>query len=350
MMSYFKYFILTILILVPFLSFSQVTVPIIKNLSEIDKTQIGIRNYWLEMGTNTYNFPILIPVVVIQGDSSGPTLGLTAAIHGDELNGIPIIHELISSIDFKHLKGRIIAIPGVNAYSIQNDQRRFIDDEDLNRIFPGTIDGDRSQQYAYKINQKVLPSFNIHIDMHTASFGRINSMYARVDSSNDTLRILAKLQQPDIILNSKGASLIGTKTSSTMREVAIAQGMQSITIEYGNPQVFQGEMTDRGVKGVLNTLAWLKMYGSIDIDKFEDHAIYCKKSYWIHMEEGGFLEVPVALKQHLKKGDKIAFVRNAFGSIIKEYFAPEDGVVIGKSTNPANMSGGRIIHLGIKQE
>jgi predicted deacylase len=348
-MKFFKYFILTLFLLVSFLSFSQEIVPIIKNLSEINNKQIGVQNYWLEMGTNTYNFPILIPVVVIQGSSNGPTLGLTAAIHGDELNGIPIIHELISSIDAKRLIGRIIAIPGVNAYSIQNDQRRFIDDEDLNRIFPGKIDGDRSQQYAYKINERVLPSFSIHIDMHTASFGRVNSMYARVDSSNDTLRILAKLQQPDIILNSKGASTLGANTSSTMREEATAKGMQSITIEYGNPQVFQGEMTDRGVKGVLNTLAWLNMYGTIDIDKFEDNAIYCKKSYWIYMEEGGFLEVTVALKQHLQKGDKIAIVRNAFGSIIKEYFAPEGGVVIGKSTNPANMSGGRIIHLGIEQ-
>ena len=348
-MKLFKYFVSSFLFLVPLLISSQETVPIIKNLSEINNKQIGVQNYWLEMGTNTYNFPILIPVVVIQGSSNGPTLGLTAAIHGDELNGIPIIHELISSIDAKRLKGRIIAIPGVNAYSIQNDQRRFIDDEDLNRVFPGKIDGDRSQQYAYKINERVLPSFNIHIDMHTASFGRVNSMYARVDASNDTLRILAKLQRPDIILNSKGASTVGTKTSSTMREEATAKGMQSITIEYGNPQVFQGDMTDRGVKGVLNTLAWLNMYGTIDLDKFEDKAIYCKKSYWIYMEEGGFLEVTVALKQHLKKGDKIAIVRNAFGTIAKEYFAPENGVVIGKSSNPANMSGGRIIHLGIEQ-
>ena len=347
-MKYSNYFILTFLLLISFLSFSQKVVPIIKNLSEINKEQIGTQNYWLEMGTNTYNFPILIPVVVIQGSSNGPTLGLTAAIHGDELNGIPIIHKLLSSIDAKRLKGRIIALPGVNAYSIQNDQRRFIDDEDLNRIFPGKIDGDRSQQYAYKINERVLPSLNIHIDMHTASFGRVNSMYARVDSSNDTLRILAKLQQPDIILNSKGASTVGAKTSSTMREEATAKGMQSITVEYGNPQVFQRDMTERGVKGVLNTLAWLNMYGTIDIAKFEDNAIYCKKSYWIYMEEGGFLEVPVALKQHLQKGDKIAIVRNAFGSIIKEYFSPEDGVVIGKSTNPANMSGGRIIQLGIE--
>ena len=89
------------------------------------------------------------------------------------------------------------------------------------------------------------------------------------------------------------------------------------------------------------------MYGNIELQKLEDKAIYCKKSYWIYMEEGGFLEVTVALNQKLVKGENIATVRNAFGEIIKEYIAPENGIVIGKSSNPANMSGGRIIHLGI---
>ena len=342
-------FILVFLIVFPLCSQGQELAPIIKNLSEIDHNKPGINKYWLEMGTNTYNFPMLAPVIVIQGENSGPTLGLTAAIHGNELNGIAIIHRLVDSINTKTLKGRIIAIPGINAFSIQIDERRFIDEEDLNRNFPGKKDGNRSEQYAYKISERILPFFDVHIDMHTASFGRVNSLYARIDASNDTLITLAKLQQPDIILNSKGASSVGPSASKTMRGQAGNKGMQSITVEYGNPQVYQEEMITRGVTGVLNALAWLDMYGTINLKDFNDTAIYCKKSYWIYMDEGGFLEVVVELNQQLKKGEKIAIVRNAFGDVIKEYVAPEDGVVIGKSTNPTNMSGGRIIHLGILQ-
>ena len=185
--------------------FGQNNVSIIRNLNEIKTSKSGVYNYWLEMGANTYGQPFLIPVIVVQGKSSGPTLGLTAAIHGNELNGIPIIHELVESIDPEFLKGRIVAVPGINAVSIQSDERRFIDEEDLNRNFPGKENGNRSQQYAFKIKERVLPSFNYLIDMHTASFGRTNTLYARADSSNDTIRKMAELQGADIILNSKGS-------------------------------------------------------------------------------------------------------------------------------------------------
>lgn len=322
--------------------------PEILNLSDVQIKKSGVYNYWLKMGSNTYGKSNSIPVIVIQGDTPGPTLGLTAAIHGNELNGIPIIHQLVESINYNKLKGRVIAIPGLNAISIQNDRRRFIDEEDLNRNFPGKEKGNRSQQYAYKIKERVLPSFDFMIDMHTASFGRVNTMYARADVSNDTLRKLAKLQGADIILNSKGMPSFGgvSKSTRTMRAEAVLQGTPCITVEYGNPQVFQNNIISRGLKGIYNTLKWLKMYpGEIEQSTFETS--HCKKSYWIYMNEGGFLEVLVDLNQHINSGSKIAVVKDAFGTIINEYFAPEDGIVIGKSTNPTNMSGGRIIHLGI---
>lgn len=339
---------LIFIILNGLVGYAQKSLPVLTNLSEIDNSITGINNYWLEMGSDTFGKPILIPVVVLQGLTSGPTLGLTAAIHGNELNGIAIIHKLVETIDVKLLKGRIIAIPGLNAVSIALDQRRFVDDEDLNRNFPGKQTGNRSEQYAYKISERILPVFDFHIDMHTASFGRTNTMYARADTSNDTILALAKLQGADIILNSKGTPSFGNTSASsrTMRAETGLKGSLSITVEYGNPQVYQKEMVSRGLQGVYNSMVYLKMYsGTIEESTYP--TTYCKKSYWIYMEEGGFLEVMVELNQQLKKGDKIAVVKNAFGQELKVYFAPENGIVIGKSSNPANMSGGRIIHLGI---
>jgi hypothetical protein len=327
-------------------------VPIIQNLESLPQQAPGIHHYWLEMGTNTYGYPTLVPVMLMQGSSVGPCLGLTAAIHGNELNGIPIIHRLFAELDPNQLTGSILAIPGLNAVSIQLDRRRFPDEEDLNRNFPGKANGDESQQYVHKIKERILPAFDVLLDMHTASFGRINSLYVRADLREDSLRILASLQQPDLILNSLGGPSTGMVSSSlrTMRGEATLMGIPCVTIEYGDPQVFQEEMVERGLQGVRNTLAWLGMYGEKPPVQAEEPMIYCQKSYWIYMEEGGFLEVHVAVKQLLQAGEKIATVRNAFGEIIREYSAPEAGVVIGKSTNPTNMSGGRIIHLGILRQ
>ncbi|MTI39209.1 succinylglutamate desuccinylase/aspartoacylase family protein [Fulvivirga lutimaris] len=328
--------ILIVLIILPFIASAQKNAPLIKSLDELDEARGTITNYWLEMGTDNYGAPIKIPVIYIQGVENGKTLGLTAAIHGDELNGIGIIHQLLETIDVSKLSGNIIAIAGLNAYALQNDQRRFIDDEDLNRNFPGKKNGHNSQQYAYKITENILPYFDFLIDMHTASFGRTNTMYARADMSNDTLRSLAEMQHADIILNSKEAT--AGSGGQTMRATANQLGIPSITVEYGNPQVYQEVMINRGNQGIFNTLKWLKMYNDWQIPRPAQKVTYCKKSYWIYMEEGGFLEVTVELNQKVRKGEKIAVVKNAFGEVINTYLAPEDGIVIGKSTNPSNIS------------
>lgn len=183
--------------------------------------------------------------------------------------------------------------------------------------------------------------------MHTASFGRVNSFYARGALNDTTIKKMTMLQNADIILANKGVPSFGKKSTATrtMRAEAMSKGIPSIMVEYGSPQVFQPKMIERGTKGIHNLLIWLKMQPKKIIEKNE--SVICKKSYWIYIKEGGYLEIHAELTQLLKKGELIATLRNPFGEIIKEYFCPENGIVIGKSTNPINMSGGRILHLGI---
>jgi len=122
-------------------------------------------------------------------------------------------------------------------------------------------------------------------------------------------------------------------------------GIPTITVEYGNPQVFQPKMIERGKLGVTNIMSWLRMIPQKQ--SIVTAPIYCKKSYWIYLDQGGYLELTVALNQIVEAQELIAILRNPFGDIIKKYYAPEKGIVIGKTSNPINMSGGRIIHLGI---
>lgn len=307
-----------------------------------------VHKLWLQLGEDAFGNSMRVPILIAKGTKKGSVLGLTAAIHGNELNGIPIIHEVFDTLDVDNLKGILIAVPGLNPAGMFNDQRRFIDQEDLNRNFPGKAKGNRSQQMAYQINQKIISLFDFQIDMHTASFGRENSMYARADMDNDTLAAMAKLQEPDIILSNKGKPSFGPGSSVTMRASAIARGIHSITVEYGNPQVYQQEMIARGKKGILNLMYWLKMIESNVV--IAAPKIVCSKSYWIYTDKGGLLEIPLTLNEKVHEGQVIGILRTPFGDVIKQYFAPENGIVIGKSTNPINMSGGRIIHLGILKD
>ena len=305
------------------------------------------QNIWLKISENALGTDIVIPVIILKGDSDKPVLGITAAIHGDEINGTSIIHHLTDKVDVNKLKGTIVAFPVLNPEGYLLNQRDDINQEDLNRIFPGKAAGTESEQFVYQLKDKVLKDPEFLIDIHTASFGRINSMYVRADLTNDTLATFAALFQPDVILDSKEASVgIITSASKTLRQEATDKGIRCITLEAGNPQVLQSDMISRGTSGILRIMSYLKMLPEAT-SPVKSKPLYCKKSYWVYTTKGGILEVMPGLNQVLKKGDLIAVQKDIFGNISQKYFSPEDGVVIGKSTNPVAGAGGRILHLGI---
>lgn len=327
---------------------SQIDIAVIKEI-DIQKAPKGkVTKYWLHLMDNGMSQPIYVPILIARGVEEGPTLGMVAAIHGNELNGIPIIQQVFQKIDPQQLKGTVLGVPGINVISLNQDRRRFVDEEDLNRNFPGKEKGNRSQQYVFKIRQKILPHFDYLVDMHTASFGRTNSLYVRADLRNETIAQMAKLQDCDIILNSKGIPSTGDAIAMlrTFRAEAMLQGIPTITVEYGNPQVYQPEITKRGINGIQNLMAWLKITDT-PIQNFPTQPVVCKKSYWMYVDKGGLLEIPVSLTEMVKKNQVIGILRNPFGDVLEEYLAPEDGIVIGKSSNPVNMEGGRILHFGI---
>lgn len=130
--------------------------------------------------------------------------GLTAAVHGNELNGVPCIHRLMSAIDAHKLKGTMVAVPVVNTTGYVSYQRTFRDGKDLNRSFPGKIGGMPSQVFCFNFLQRILKNFHFHIDLHTASFGRINSFYVRVNMNDPDTAKMAELMRPQIMLHNSG--------------------------------------------------------------------------------------------------------------------------------------------------
>lgn len=314
-------------------------IPIIKRikLNEYKNNTLSYR--WLHLVSNGIAQPIYIPIIIGKGIKDGPVLGLTAVVHGNELNGMSVIQRLFNSINLEKLSGTIIGVPVVNVPSILVNERRFIDGVDLNRIMPGDKDGNRSKVYASRVINRIIKNFDFLLDLHTASFGRINSYYVRADLSSKITKQLAIIQNPQIILNAP-------PKDGTLRGAAADLGIDSITIEVGDPDKFQKGMIHSSLTGVYNTLSFLKMYDDT-IEKAKKTAIICKKSYWIYSHVGGIIQVHVELTQKLKKGELIATIRDVFGNILKEYIAPENGIVIGKSTNPIGQTGSRLIHLGI---
>jgi len=314
-----------------------------QGITELDLSNTApgtIGEYWLHLIDNGIGEPVFLPIMVARGKHDGPVLGLTAAIHGNELNGIPVIQRLFRTIDVKKLHGTIVGVLVMNVPGLLSEKRRFNDGTDLNRIAPGKADGNVSEVYIYRIVERILKKMDYLIDLHTASFGRVNSWYIRADMNSEITACMAKLQNPDIILHNK-------PNDGTFRGAASSLGIPAITLELRDPHVFQLDVIEGALQGINNVIYHLNMLKG-DIIVNSAPIVLCQRSYWMHTDEGGILQVIPQVCEEVKKGQLIAEVRGIFGKLVREYHAPEDGIVIGKSVDPINPTGTRIIHLGIK--
>lgn len=293
---------------------------------------------WVDVVQDGFGAPVAVPVLVARGERPGPVFGLSAALHGNELNGIPVVHRLMDEIDVSKLRGTVVAVVVANPVGYHRHQRRFGDDKDLNRLFPGTPHGTPSQVFVRRLLDRVIARFDFLVDLHTASFGRVNSLYVRADMRDGPTAVLARLARPQIILHKP-------PSDRTLRGAAAELRIPSITIEIGNPQVIQAAYIRPTLVGVRSMLAEAKMLPRRNVAPGKP-PVLCDRSRWIRTTHGGLLEVFPAVTDLVEEGEFIARQTDIFGALCKEHRAPEAGIVIGKSTNPVGSSGSRLIHLG----
>lgn len=175
-----------------------------------------------------------VPFIVVRGTNPGPTLGLSAAIHGNELNGISIIHAILEGLDPGRLCGNLVCAPVVNVLGFNLRRRYFIDDVDLNSAFPGHKEGTPSQQFARNFARTFLPPLDYLVDIHTASEGRLNTMYVRADLENEVARDMAMNINPLIILNVRGSD-------RTLRAAARSNGFPPSPSKQETRVLFKGK-------------------------------------------------------------------------------------------------------------
>lgn len=301
-----------------------------------------IHRAWLHLINNGIGEPVRVPMLVARGLRDGPVLGLTAALHGNELNGVRVIQKLFDELEVGALSGTIVGVLAANVPAVVREQRFFNDGVDLNRIAPGRPDGNQSEVYVHRLVERIVRSFDYLLDLHTASAGRVNSFYIRAEMSDPPTARLAKLQHADIVLHDP-------PDDYTLRGTAASMGIKAITVELRDPATFQPDVIHHGIDGARNVLHDLGMVPG-EVREPEAETVFCPTSRWLYTDEGGILTVLPEVNDRLRKGQPIAKVKDVFGQTVKTFHAPEDGVVIGKSVNPINQTGSRILHLGLRPE
>lgn len=306
---------------------------------DLDTLPVGeLTKAWLTLVHDGLGQPVRVPLLVARGARPGPVAALTAAVHGNEVNGVPVLHRLLRKLDPQRLRGTLVAVPVANVPAYLLHQRRTDDGVDLNHVFPGAPVGREAVVYAHRFFESVVRQADLLLDLHTASHGRVNCLYVRADLHHAEARAMAQLQRPQIVVHSPPAD-------GTLRGAANAAGVPAVTIEIGNPSRIQREFVKRSVTGLRAVLAHRGMLPRRDLNLGEP-PVLCRRSGWLFTDRGGFLEMRVKLTERVHAGQEVAVLYDAFGEVVQTYTAPHDGIVIGHSVDPVASTGARILHLG----
>ena len=285
-----------------------------------------------------YNTPTQLPVRVIRGKRSGPVVFVSAAIHGDELNGIEIIRRLRKLNILKKLKGTLILVPIVNVYGIMTLSRYLPDRRDLNRSFPGTSKGSLAGRVAKTFFDEIVKKSDLGIDLHTASIHKSNLPQVRTNIENEYTFKLAKAFQAPVILDSQ-------LRDGSLRAVAQEQGIPILLYEAGEALRFDEKSIRIGVHGIVNVLRENSMLPKIARKTPRKIPIVTKTSQWTRASESGMLRTIKALGDTVEKDEIIAYIDEPLDDVTFEILSPFDGVIIGKSEIPLVQAGDAVFHV-----
>jgi len=279
-----------------------------------------------------------MPVFVARGLRQGPTLCLTAGIHGDELNGVEIARRAFAKIDPLTLRGTLIALPAINAEGVRTGNRYLSDRRDLNREFPGSTGGSVARLIAHAIFTNVLHHCDALVDFHTASNQRANLPQIRADLSDPAIRDLA-------IHFGLGIVVGGSGPDGSLRRESAKAGIPAIIYEAGEPFRFQNAEIERGVQGVENVMAYLDMT-ELDDQEIPDARIY-ERSRWIRTEigKGGFFFPTAKLGDIVETGDSLGKIVDPLTDVSSEVISPIAGEVVGMAVPQPVLSGYALFHL-----
>lgn len=282
-------------------------------------------------------FTIDIPVHIQRAAAPGPVIFITAAIHGDEINGTGTIHQLLQDDDFKLLSGSLILIPVLNILAFDRHSRYLPDRRDLNRSFPGKAEGSLASRMAYSIFHEIVSRCDYGIDLHTASIRKTNYPNVRGDLNNPEVLKLANFFGSEIIIDGQGPQ-------GGLRREACKFGCPTILFEGGEIWKVEPGIVDAAVRGIKNILRSFKMLEG-EIDK-PHYKVVIEHSKWIRADKGGFLQFHIQPGEIIEKGQPIATNITLLGDERNIIYAPFDSVVIGMTTLPAISPGEPICHLG----
>lgn len=280
-----------------------------------------------------------IPVIVQRGKEDGPTVLLNAGVHGDELNGVEIVRQIIAKKLNKPQKGTIICIPTLNIFGFINQDRKFPDGRDLNRVFPGTPKGSLASQFAYNFRTNIAPHIDYVLDFHTGGADRVNIPQIRCTFQNEKNIELAKAFGTKFIMDSK-------VISKSLRATLEKMNIPTLLFEGGKSLCFEDDVIKEGVNGAVRVLNYLGLTNNPVSPPNE--SVIITKSRWLRATYSGMLHLKINFGESGKKVEKgavLATITDPYGKFERFIKAPIDCHIFCVNTAPIVNKGDALFHI-----
>lgn len=280
-----------------------------------------------------------VPIIIERSLLPGPTILITAGIHGDEINGVEIVRQLISKKINKPIKGTIICIPILNVFGFLSMNRQFPDGHDLNRVFPGTKTGSLASRVAYHFTKEILPHADYCLDFHTGGASRFNAAQIRVTPNDYVALKYAKIFNAPFTVHSK-------ILDKSYRQTCVKMGIPSLLFEGGKSMSSDRDIIEYAVDGVLRFLNHLEMLSPKFTPPIKtEETIVIERSSWIRANKSGLLHVKIFCNKQVKKGEVLATITDPYGTMRFQVKSPNDGHIINVNQSPIVHQGDAIFHI-----
>jgi predicted deacylase len=312
------------------------------NIIEIAKEIITpgqLRRFELPVSRLATKTLVSLPVTVVNGIEPGHTLWLSAAIHGDELNGVEIIAKVLGRINPRKLRGTIIAVSIVNVFGFIEQSRYLPDRRDLNRSFPGSENGSLASRLANLFMREIVEKSDYGIDLHTAAVHRVNLPQIRANLEDKTTYHCAQAFGAPLMMHS-------STRDGSLRHAATKKGIPMLLYEAGEALRLDSLAIEVGISGIFGVMKHLEMYED-DLVPSIGESLQAKQSKWIRASHGGIFHLLVNLGERVTRRQELGYITNAFGERRVPIRTTIEGIVISHIQNPLVNQGDAIVHLAI---
>lgn len=285
--------------------------------------------------------PLFMPIKVIHGKQQGPCLLVTAAMHGNELNGTEIVNRLFNSKSIKKLSGTLILVPVLNVYGLINRSRYLPSGADLNSSFPGSATGTMASRMAHVFIEEIFAHADYCIDLQTGFINCSNLPQLYVNEEDEKAKALARA------FNAPVVSDIPTD-EGMLSTYARRQSIPFMMYEAGEAMRFDDHAIKVGFKGIKNVMKQLQMLPTHSVKKPELESFYAEKNIWVRASSSGISHTNCQLGQHIKKDELLCTINDPFGAADPvSVHCPEEGVIVGKNNLPLVHEGEGLFQLAI---